>query len=122
MATHDLQLVTPSDTTMEAPGSAVALLDLSADAETAESPLTAPRTPASFLALPLELRIEIYRLLHLVPQGDIQVRSCRKPCFSDQGIIDVRKGFGPYHLDGKLIMLSGMTYVSLHLETLLLTI
>jgi hypothetical protein len=121
MATHDLRLVTLSDTTMEAPSSAVALSDLATDAETAESPLTAPRTPASFLTLPLELRTEIYRLLHLVPQGDIQVRARHQPSF-DGGIIDVRKGFGPYHLDGKPIMLAGMTYVSLHLETLLLTI
>jgi hypothetical protein len=73
MATHDLQLVTPSDTTMEALSSAVASMDLSNSTETVEPALAVSRTPASFLTLPRELRYRIYELLPLVPQDVVNV-------------------------------------------------
>jgi hypothetical protein len=73
IVTHDLQLVTPSDTTMEALSSAIASMDMSNFTETVEPALAVSRTPASFLTLPRELRYRIYELLPLIPQGVVNV-------------------------------------------------
>jgi hypothetical protein len=99
MATHDLQLVTPSDTTIEALSSAVASMDLSNPTETVEPALAVPRTPASLLTLPPELRLEIFHeLLYLTPQG----------------ISNMDTAHHPSRLTGEFFMLSGITIVSLH--------
>jgi hypothetical protein len=96
METRDLQLVTASDTTMEALSSAVASMDLSNPTETVEPALAVLRTPASLLTLPRELRDKIYELLPLSPQSIVNVVI--------RGRLD--------RIFGKFPMLASITFVS----------